>query len=134
MSAHTHRTKIGFDIRTAGSDIGAVAASVGEVLCCEFEDEEIEKIPSKVARVLGLRLSLQPWSVTGSPIIRFRGVVDVIAMIERDGAGIMPSFTTIDVGDYLVDLLGLTTGLDWYVPSFDDRVAENETAEQLYGD
>lgn len=132
MSTRTHRTKIGFDIRTASPDLDGVAESVGRVLGCEFEDEEIEKVPSKVARMLGLRLSLQPWSVSGSPIIRFRGVVDAISMIERDGAGDMPSFTTIDVGDYLVDLLGLTTGLDWYVPSFDDRVAENETAEHLY--
>lgn len=127
-----HRTHLMFDLRTTLSrPLAEVAEVVARTLSCEFQEEDVEKVSSLVANVMGLEIVLQPWSVHDRRIVRLRGQISGPLLAQRvDGHA--PSVTRIDISPYLLDLLTLSTDLDWYLPNRDDELAESETARQLY--
>jgi hypothetical protein len=131
VQANTHRTTLTFDLRTVATQpIEVVAQSVADVLGCTFQEEEIEKIPSLAARVLGLKISLQPWSVHETRIFRLHGAIGDTRILQRiDGRA--PSVTSIDISPYVMDLLTTHTDIEWYFPTRDDYLEESETARQL---
>jgi len=123
---------IRFDVRVATSaPLEDVVPQVSAALGCSFHEGPVEQVPSVVAAVFGLSVSIQPWrGVDDRPILRFRSRILDPRWVE--GADVEePQFQSADISGYVADLLTLTTAYEWYLPTDEDRKAEREFGAQL---
>jgi hypothetical protein len=126
------RNLITFDVRTAApAPIEDVVMQVANALSCAFAEDLVDQVPSMVADVFGLTISIQPWrGVNDQPIFRLRSRVLDPRWVA--GVGIEePDFQSTDVSRYVADLLSLTTTFEWYLPTVEDRKAERDFGARL---
>jgi hypothetical protein len=126
------RHLIRFDVRVATSaPLEDVVTRVSAALGCTFHEGRVEQVPSMVAEVLGLSISIQPWrGMADSPIFRVRSHILDPRWVEGIDPE-EPQFHSTDISAYVADLLSLTTAFEWYMPSEEDREAEREFGARL---
>jgi hypothetical protein len=115
-----------------------VAALVGSALNCTFAEGEYQRWYAQVALVFGLKLSLAGRSGIGG-----KQVAKLVSNIAEPGLKLAPDGSgpieqdRVDISGYIADLLTVRTGLQWYLPTAEDRRAEAKAAfqfdEQLRG-
>ena len=115
-----------------------VAALVGSALNCTFAEGEYQRWYAQVALVFGLKLSLAGRSGIGG-----KQVAKLVSNIAEPGLKLAPDGSgpieqdRVDISAYIADLLTVRTGLQWYLPTAEDRRAEAKAAfqfdEQLRG-
>ena len=126
------RNLIRFDVRVATSAaIEEVTAQVASALGCTFRKGRVEQVPSMVAELFGLTISIQPWRGLGErPIFRVRGQILDPRWVEGADREEWQSHS-IDISAYVADLLSLTTSFNWYLPSEEERSAERDFGARL---
>lgn len=126
------RNLIRFDVRVATSAaIEEVAAQVAAALSCTFREGRVEQVPSMVAELFGLSISIQPWRGLGDrPILRVRSRILDPRWVEGADQEGRQSHST-DISAYVADLLSLTTSFDWHLPSDEERSAERDFGARL---
>ena len=124
------RQKIGLDIRADTNDgLEQVASRVGQALNCTFARGEFQRWYAQVAHVLGLKLSVV--GVTG---IGGKDVAKLFGNVAEEGFRYAPDgsdwteYDRVDISAYMVDLLTMRTGLQWYRPTPEDYVVERRAA------
>ncbi|WP_133794329.1 hypothetical protein [Actinokineospora alba] len=106
-----------------------VGARVGQALNCTFAEGEFQRWYAQVAGVFGLKISLV--GVTG---IGGKSVAKLVGAVSEDGflydsdGGNQVEYDRVDISAYIVDLLTIRTGLQWYQPTPDDYAAERKAA------
>ena len=126
------RNLIRFDVRVVTSSaIEEVAAQVAAALGCTFVEGRVQQVPSMVAELFGLSISIQPWRGLGErPILRVRGQILDPRWVEGADWEEWQSHST-DISAYVADLLSLRTSFDWYLPSDEERSAERAFGARL---
>jgi hypothetical protein len=123
------RQVIELDVRADTDEaLTDVAALVGQALDCTFAEGEYQRWYAQVAFVFGLKLSL-----SGRAGIGGKKVAKLVSNIGEPGLKHAPDGSrierdSVDISDYIVDLLTVRTGLQWYVPTAEDRKAEAKSA------
>lgn len=112
-----------------GARLGCVAARVGQSLNCTFVEGEFQRWYAQVAYVLGLKLSVVGVAgIGGKDVAKLVGsVTEKGFRYATDGSG-LAEIDRVDISDYMVDLLTIRTGLQWYRPTPEDRAAERAAA------
>ncbi|SFT06868.1 hypothetical protein [Saccharopolyspora flava] len=125
------RQKIFFDVRvdTGEETLEQVAARVGEALNCSFDEGEYQRWYAQVAELFGLKLHVAGVAgIGGKDVAKLVGsVAEKGFRYAPDGSG-FAEFDQVDISAYIVDLLTIRTGLQWYQPTREDRAAEREAA------
>jgi hypothetical protein len=105
-----------------------VAALVGQALNCTFTEGEHQRWYAQVAFAFGLKLSLVGRSGIGG-----KQVAKLMSNIGEPGLIHAPDrrrieLDEVDISAYVADLLTVRTGLQWYLPTAEDRLAESKAA------
>nr|WP_042185109.1 hypothetical protein [Kibdelosporangium sp. MJ126-NF4]CEL16527.1 hypothetical protein [Kibdelosporangium sp. MJ126-NF4]CTQ90480.1 hypothetical protein [Kibdelosporangium sp. MJ126-NF4] len=110
-----------------------VAARVGRALNCAFTEVERPKNHyPRVATVLGLELRLtDERGINRKSVVKLDGYVTERGF-RTPGRG-LGEHASVDISAYIVDLLTMRTGLQWYRPTAEDRAAEGK-ASAAYDD
>ncbi len=110
-------------------ELEQVAARVGQALNCSFERGEFQRWYAQVAHVLGLKISISGVSGIGG-----KNVVKLVGEVAEEGFLYAPDgsddveYDRMDISSYMVDLLTIRTGLQWYRPTPEDYAAERQAA------
>ncbi|XVQ15107.1 hypothetical protein ACQP1W_22025 [Spirillospora sp. CA-255316] len=109
-----------------------VATRVGHALGCTFAEGEHERWYAQVAYVFGLKLSLMGRTGIGGKNVAklVSNVAEHGLIYAQDGSGRVER-DRVDISSYIVDLLTTRTGLRWYQPTAEDRVAEGRAAARF---
>lgn len=108
-------------------EMAQLAARVGQALNCAFAPGEFQRWHAQVANVFGLKLS-----VVGVSGIGGKNVAKLIGEVAEEGFLYAPDgsddveYDEVDISAYVVDLLTIRTGLQWYRPTAEDYAAERE--------
>lgn len=130
------RQKIYFSVRVDTDEtpepvqaLEQVAARVGQAMNCTFAEGEFQRWYAQVADVFGLRLA-----VTGVGGVGGKNVAKLVGSVAEkgfryapDGSG-LAEIDRVDISAYVVDLLTIRTGLQWYQPTEEDLAAERKAA------
>ncbi|MBC6447104.1 hypothetical protein [Actinokineospora xionganensis] len=109
-----------------------VAARVGQALNCTFARGEYQRWYAQVADVFGLRISLAGVSgIGGKAVAKLVGNVGEDGFLYDSDGGDQVEYDRVDISAYLVDLLTIRTGLQWYIPTPEDRTAEGKAASRF---
>lgn len=106
-----------------------VAACVGRALNCTFAEGEYQRWYAQVADVFGLTVS-----VAGVGGIGGKSVAKLVGEVAEKGFRYAPDgsveveYDRVDISAYMVDLLAIRTGLEWYQPTPEDLAAERRAA------
>jgi hypothetical protein len=105
-----------------------IATLVGQALNCTFaEIEQPKNHYPQVAYVFGLKLRL-----IGVQGIDRKYAVKLVGYVDEDGFRTpgkgLSQHDQVDISAYIVDLLTMRTGLQWYQPTAEDRAAENKSS------
>ncbi len=124
------RQEIYFDIRVdTGEALEHVAARVGQALGCAFAEGEFQRWYAQVAYVFGLKLSVVGVAgIGGKEVAKLVGDVAEEGFLYAPDGSDMVEYDRVGISDYVVDLLTIRTGLQWYRPTPEDRAAEREAA------
>src|SRR5690349_16696128 len=109
------RTVLRFSVRAEGGrSVDEVSRVVERALGCSLRDGEFDKVPAKVASVLGMRVGLYPWRGRGDePIYRLEtGLEPVLFEVAGDETLEMD---VVDISEPVVDLLRAHASGDWYI-------------------
>ncbi|MEU4999358.1 hypothetical protein [Streptomyces sp. NPDC021622] len=131
------RQKIHFSVRVDTDEtperpvkaLEQVATSVGRALNCTFAEGEFQRWYAQVADVFGLKLS-----VAGVGGIGGKSVAKLVGAVAEKGFRYAPDgsgqveYDRVDISAYMVDLLTIRTGLEWYQPTPEDLAAERGAA------
>lgn len=123
------RQVIGLDVRADTSEhLEQLAERVGQALSCTFAEGEHQRWYAQVASVFGLKLYLVGRSGIGG-----KEVAKLISNIGEPGLkrasdGSRIELDEVDISAYIADLLTVRTGLQWYLPTAEDRLAESKAA------
>lgn len=106
-----------------------VAALVGQALNCTFAEGEYQRWYAQLAFVFGLKLSLAGRSgIGGKQVAKLVSNIDEPGLIHApDGSGRI-EHDRVDISAYIADLLTVRTGLQWYLPTAEDRLAEGKAS------
>lgn len=109
-----------------------VAARVGQALSCTFDKGEFQRRNAQVAYVFGLKLSLvTEYGVGDKKVAKLVGsVTEKGFRYTPDGSG-LAEFDRVDISAYVVDLLTIRTGLQWYQPTPEDYAAEQSAGRGI---
>ncbi|RSM80013.1 hypothetical protein DMH04_30930 [Kibdelosporangium aridum] len=121
------RQVIYLDVRVDTEEtLEQVATRVGQALDCTFtEVEQPKNRYPYVAEVFGLKLRLLGVrGIDGKKVSKLVGHVSESGF-RSPGKG-LSEHDQVDVSAYIVDLLTMRTGLQWYQPTVEDRAAENK--------
>ena len=125
------RQVIFLDVRVDTDEtLEQVAARVGQALGCVFARGEFQRWYAQVAYVFDLKLSLvAEHGIGGKNVAKMVAAVAEEGFIYApDGSGDTAEHDRVDISPYIVDLLTIRTGLQWYQPTEEDRAAEHEAA------
>ncbi|SER36876.1 hypothetical protein SAMN05216188_110279 [Lentzea xinjiangensis] len=124
------RQKISFNARVDTDEaLDQVATRVGQALNCTFAEGEFQRWYAEVAHVFGLKIS-----ISGVVGIGGKKVAKIVGGVAEEGFLYAPDgsddveYDRVDISAYVVDLLTIRTGLEWYRPSPEDLAAEREAA------
>ncbi|MEV0116903.1 hypothetical protein AB0H77_27290 [Streptomyces sp. NPDC050844] len=110
-----------------------VAERVGQALNCTFAEGEFQRWYAQVADVFGLKLS-----VAGVGGIGGKSVAKLVGEVAEKGFRYAPDgsdqveYDRVDISAYMVDLLTIRTGLEWYQPTPEDLAAERGAAGRFH--
>jgi hypothetical protein len=124
------RQKISFSARVdTDEELEQVATRVGQALNCTFAEGEFQRWYAQVADVFGLKISVSGvWGIGGKKVAKLYGeVAEKGFLYAPDGSDDVES-DRVDISAYVVDLLTIRTGLQWYRPTPDDYDAERTAA------
>ncbi|SDP44341.1 hypothetical protein SAMN05192558_10960 [Actinokineospora alba] len=124
------RQKIYFSARLdTDEELGQVAARVGQALNCTFARGEFQRGRAEVSKVFGLKISLVGvFGIGGKDVVKLVGSVGENGFLYAPDGSDQVEYDRVDISDYLVDLLTIRTGLQWYRPTPEDRAAERKAA------
>ncbi|WP_034267011.1 hypothetical protein [Actinospica robiniae] len=117
------RQIIELDVRADSTQkLEHVAALVGQALNCTFAEGEHQRWYAQVAFVFGLKLSLVGRSgIGGKQVAKLMSNIGEPRLIHApDGSRI--ELDEVDISAYIADLLTVRTGLQWYLPTAEDRL------------
>lgn len=108
-----------------------IASLVGQALNCTFAEGEYERWYAQLAFVFGLEVAL-----VGRAGIGGKKVAKLVANVDERKLYTAPDGSLIehdrvDISEYIVDLLTARTGLQWYVPTAEDRMAEGKASARF---
>lgn len=124
------RQKIRFSARVdTDEELEQVATRVGQALNCTFAEGEFQRWYAQVANVFGLKISVSGvWGIGGKKVAKLIGeVAEKGFLYAPDGSDDVED-ELADISAYVVDLLTIRTGLQWYRPTPDDYDAERTAA------
>ncbi|MEV8440693.1 hypothetical protein AB0425_25200 [Actinosynnema sp. NPDC051121] len=122
------RHEIHLDIRSdTDEELEQVAERVGSALNCTFAEGEFQRWYALVANVFGLELVLVgAHGVGGKKVAKLMGEVAEEDFLYAPDGSDQVEYDRVDISLYVVDLLTIRTGLQWYRPSAEDYAAERE--------
>jgi hypothetical protein len=124
------RQKISFSARVdTDEELEQVAARVGRALNCTFAEGEFQRWYAQVANVFGLKISVSGvGGIGGKKVAKLcGGVAEEGFLYAPDGSDDV-EYDRVDISAYVVDLLTIRTGLQWYRPTPEDYAAERAAA------
>lgn len=123
------KQEIYINIRADTSEnLEQVATLVGQALNCTFAEGEYERWYAQVATVFGLEMALVGRSgVGGKDVAKLVAAVDEPGLIHAPDGSVIER-DRLDISAYVADLLTVRTGLQWYLPTAEDRLAESKAA------
>lgn len=120
------RQKIHFIVRVdTDEELERVAARVGRALNCTFAEGEFQRWYAQVAYVFGLKISVSGVDIGSKKVVKLTGgVAEEGFLYAPDGSGDV-EYDRVDISAFVVDLLTIRTGLQWYrQPTPEDHAAE----------
>ncbi|MBC6447105.1 hypothetical protein [Actinokineospora xionganensis] len=106
-----------------------VAARVGQALDCTFTRGEFQRGYAQVSYVFGLKISVVGvYGIGGKDVVKLVGSVTEEGFLYAPDGSDQVEYDRVDISAYLVDLLTIRTGLQWYQPTPEDRAAERKAA------
>jgi hypothetical protein len=128
------RQEISFSARVdTDEELEQVAARVGQALNCPFVEGEFQRWYAQVADVLGLKISVSGVSgIGGKKVAKLYGEVAEEGFLYAPDGGDAVESDQVDISAYVVDLLTIRTGLQWYRPTPEDYAAERRAARVFH--
>jgi hypothetical protein len=124
------RQKIRFSARMdTDEELEQVATRVGQALNCTFAEGEFQEWYAQVADVLGLEISVSGvFGIGGKKVAKLYGEVAEKGFLYAPDGSDDVEYDRLDISAYVVDLLNIRTGLQWYRPTPEDYAAERRAA------
>jgi hypothetical protein len=126
------RQKIHFSVRLDTEEsLERVATRIGQALNCTFVEGEFQGWYAQVAHVLGLKISVSGVDLGGKKVARLVGAVAEEGFLYAPDGSDDVEYDRVDISAYVVDLLTIRTGLQWYRPTREDRAAEGRVVAEF---
>jgi hypothetical protein len=130
-SVQMKRQKIHFTARVdTDEELEWVAARVGQALNCTFAEGEFQRWYAQVAYVFGLKISVSGVDIGSKKVARLTGGVAEEGFLYAPDGSDDVEYDRVDISAYVVDLLTIRTGLQWYRrPTPEDHAAERRAID-----
>jgi hypothetical protein len=124
------RQEISFSARVdTDEELEQVATRVEQALNCMFAEGEFQRWYAQVANVFGLKISVSGvWGIGGKKVAKLYGEVAEKGFLYAPDGSDDVEYDRLDISAYVVDLLNIRTGLQWYRPTPEDYAAERRAA------